>query len=141
MQETVSGCYRLELYPGETGADAEKKREEWIFPPYVQLEPDPLTGWPSLQQRYEQVFVARTRDETGSVKTAPFAYWRPLDGDSLYVGHPGALAGMSMTLRVVGRDLEGEIRAFTDVRPEAVARGTVSAPIRARRVECPGAHG
>ncbi len=138
MQEAVSGCYRLELYPDETGADAEKKRAEWHIPEYVALESEPLTDWPSLLQTYDQVFVARTLDQAGAARATPFNYWRPVEADVLYVGHPGALAGLSMTLRIVGENLEGEILAFTDVRPQAGGTGKASAPIRARRVECPG---
>jgi hypothetical protein len=126
----------LELYPDESGADAEKKRAEWNIPEYVALESDPLTTWPSLTQQYGTVFKAFSITELGQVRDHPFNYWRFMGGDSLYVGHPGALAGVSMEVRIEGQDLSGGITSFTDVRMEG-RPSTVTTPVRARRVECP----
>ena len=84
MQDRVAGCYRLELWPGESGPEAEEKRAGWNIPPGVALETAVLTGWPSLTQQYgENVFVARSFDAAGQWRSTPFGYWRPLGGDSL----------------------------------------------------------
>lgn len=134
--EQVSGCFQLELYPDESGPDAEKERAEWNIPEYVVLGSDPLTTWPSLTQQYGTVFVATSVTADGQTRDHPFNYWRFTTGDSLYVGHPGALAGVSLALHIEGQDLRGEIASFTDVRVEGRS-SAVTAPVRAKRVECP----
>jgi hypothetical protein len=134
--ERVAGCYRLELYPDESGADIDERRARWDVPQFVVLESDSLTTWPSLLQQYGTVFVAASITQDGQVRDHPFNYWRPAADDSVHVGHPGALAGVSLALRIEGQDLRGEVVSFSDVRVEG-RPSTVTSPVRARRVECP----
>jgi hypothetical protein len=134
--ERVAGCYRLDLWPGESGPEAEQERAAWSVPPQVKLERDTLTAWPSLVQQYGTVFLAHTISASGEVRDHPFQYWRFVNGDSLYVGHPRAFAGVSLDLEIEGRDLRGQITSFTDVRMEDKP-SRVTAPVLARRVECP----
>lgn len=135
LPEQVSGCYELELWPGESGPQAERQRAAWSSAPTVKLDTAKLTTWPSLVQQYGTVFVAHSITE-GRAWDHPFNYWRLVAGDSLFVGHPGALAGVSMTLHIEGQDLRGEITSFTDVPVEGKPT-TRTAPVFARRVECP----
>ncbi len=134
--EQVAGCYRLELWPGESGPEAERKRSAWSVPPQVKLDTEPLTAWPSLVEQYGAVFVAHSISASGEFRDHPFQYWRFVDGDSLYVGHPRAFAGVSLELKIDGRDLRGQITSFTDVPAEGKPP-RVTAPVLARRVECP----
>jgi len=134
--EQVAGCYRLELWPDESGGQVERRRAAWGSAPILKLDSIKLTAWPSLVQQYGTVFVAFSITESGQVRDHPFNYWRFMDGDSLYVGHPGALAGVSMKVRIEGQDLSGSITSFTDVRMEG-RPSTATTPLRARRVECP----
>lgn len=133
--QELAGCYRLELWPGESGPDMERRRGAWGSAPIVQLDTARLTAWPNLTERYGVVFVAASITEAGEIRDHPFNYWRLTAGDSLYVGHPGALAGVSMELHIEGADLRGVISSFSDVR---VGRpSTVTIPVRAQRVDCP----
>ena len=132
----VSGCYRLELWPGESGPETERRRAAWGTAPTVRLDTTRLTAWPSLLQAYGTVFVAYSITESGEVRDHPFNYWRFVAGDSLFVGHPGALAGVSMMLHMEGQDLRGEITSFSDVRVEG-RPSTTKSPVLARRVTCP----
>ena len=134
--QELAGCYRLELWPGESGPAVEQRRAAWGSAPVLKLDTMQLTAWPSLTQQYGTVFVAYSITASGQVRDHPFNYWRFMDGDSLYVGHPGALAGVSMKLRIEGQDLSGSITSFTDVRMEG-RPSTATTPIRARRMECP----
>lgn len=134
--QRIAGCYGLELWPGESGADVERRRAAWGNAPTVKLDTVRLTAWPSLLQLYgENVFVAQSIMEDRRVQNHPFAYWRFIGTDSLFVGHPRALAGVSMALMIEGQDLRGETRSFTDVSVEGPS--TSSAPVLARRIECP----
>ena len=135
--EQVSGCYRLELWPSESGPDVERRRAAWGSAPLLRLDTMRLTAWPSLVQRYGTVFVAFSITASGQVRDHPFNYWRFIGGDSVFVGHPGALAGASMELRRHGKELGGVISSFTDVWEEGRPL-KVTAPVRAHRVECQG---
>lgn len=130
IQERVAGCYRLELQGDPTG---------WRLPSGIVLEAEPLAAWPHLERRYGTVFVARTLADSGKLVDHPFGYWRPLGHDSLFVGHPGAFAGLSMELELVGKDLAGQITAFSDVEEEGQP-SRAAAAILARRVDCPTEH-
>jgi hypothetical protein len=135
LPEQVAGCYELEFWSGEPGPEAERQRAAWGSAPTVKLDTAKLTVWPSLVQQYGTVFVAHSITE-GRAWDHPFNYWRFVAGDSLFIGHPGALAGVSMTLHIEGQDLRGEITSFTDERVEGKP-STGTAPVLARRVECP----
>jgi hypothetical protein len=97
------------------------------------------TAWPSLTQRYgDSVHQAGSWVE-GRWQDYPFIYWPPDPGDSIYVGHPGALSGITLILEVRGQTYRGVITAHTDTPitdPAGPARS--SAPVEARRVPCPG---
>lgn len=136
LQDSVAGCYELRLWPDRSDPAVEEERAAWGLMPIVQLDTLPLTDWPHLRQQYGEVFAARSYLEGGRAFDHPFGYWRPEDGDSLFVGHPMALAGMSMMLAVAGTNLEGLMTSFTDVLEEG-RPSTVTAPVRALRIECP----
>jgi hypothetical protein len=136
LQDSVAGCYELRLWPERADPEAEEERATWGLMPIVELDTLPLTDWPQLAQQYGEVFVARSYLEGGRAFDHPFGYWRPAEGDSLFVGHPMALAGMSMTVAPVGEDLEGLMTSFTDILEEG-RPSSVTAPVRALRVECP----
>jgi hypothetical protein len=134
--QRLAGCYGLELWPGESGTDVERRRAAWGSAPTVKLDTVRLTAWPSLLQQYGQdVFVAHSITDEGRVQDHPFAYWRFIETDSLFVGHPRALAGVSMELVIEGQDLRGVTMSFTDVSAEGPS--TSRAPVLARRIECP----
>jgi hypothetical protein len=101
------------------------------------VDTERLTAWPGLVQQYGVVFVAYSVTALGEVRDHPFNYWRFMGEDSLFVGHPGALAGVSMELQVRGQDLHGVINSFSDVW-EGDKHSTVTTSVRAHRVECPG---
>jgi hypothetical protein len=126
----------LDLWPDDSGPDVERRRAAWGSAPLVQLDTARLTAWPSLLQQYGTVFVAASITSEGQVRDHPFNYWRLAAEDSVYVSHPGALAGVTLALRIEGQDLRGEIFSFSDVRVEGRPL-TVTSPVRARRVECP----
>jgi hypothetical protein len=87
-------------------------------------------------QQYGIVFTAYSITSSGEVRDHPFHYWRFMGGDSVFVGHPGALAGVSMELQLQGQHMHGVMSSFSDVWEEGkVSR--VTAPVRAHRVECP----
>ena len=133
--EQISGCYRLELWPGESGPAVEQRRAAWGSAPLVQLDTVRLTAWPSLVQQYGIVFTAYSITSSGEVRDHPFNYWRFVGGDSVFVGHPGALAGVSMELQLQGQDLHGVMSSFSDEWEEGRS-SKVIAPVRAHRVEC-----
>ncbi|MDH3457891.1 MAG: hypothetical protein OER90_13715 [Gemmatimonadota bacterium] len=134
--EQVAGCYRLTLWPDESGPDVERRRAGWGSAPILKLDTTRLTAWPSLNQRYGTVFTAFSITESGEVRDHPFNYWRFMDGDSVYVGHPAAFAGVSIEAQIEGQDLVGTIISFSDVRREGRPSGATS-PVRAVRMECP----
>jgi hypothetical protein len=132
----VAGCYSLTLWPGESGPEMERRRAAWGSAPLVKLDTVALVGWPSVTQRYGQAFAAQSITDAGRIQDHPFGYWRFMGSDSLFVGHPGALAGVSMELVIRGQDLGGEIVSFTDV-PREGRPSTAKSPVLARRVTCP----
>ena len=135
--QRLAGCYSLELWPGESGPGVEHRRATWGNAPIVQLDTTRMKDWPSLLKQYgPDVFVALSITDAGRVQDHPFAYWRFTGIDSIYVGHPRAFAGVDLALAFDGQDLSGEIRAFTDVAAEDTP-STSSAPVLARRVDCP----
>lgn len=136
--ESLAGCYELALWPDEMGAQADARRAEWSVPSIVRLETARMTAWPSLINRYgDDVYQARAWSE-GRWQDHPFAYWRKQGTDSIYVGHPGALAGVSLMLQSQGDELAGVMTAHTDVRQVGdTAAARPSAPVRARPVDCP----
>jgi hypothetical protein len=134
--QRLAGCYRLELWPGEAGPEVERRRAAWGTAPIVRLDTTALTGWPAVTQQYSNAFVAHSITERDGVQDHPFGYWRFMGHDSLFVGHPGALAGVSMEVAIEGQNLRGEIRSFTDVlSPDRPSTST--SPVLAHRIECP----
>lgn len=136
LLDSVAGCYELALWPERSDPGVEEERAAWGLMPVVELDTVPLADWPHLRQQYGEVYVARSYLEGGRAFDHPFGYWRPAEGDSLFVGHPMALAGMSMTLVVAGANLEGLMTSFTDVLEER-RPSSVTAPVEGRRIECP----
>ena len=134
--QRLAGCYELELWPGESGPEVEERRAAWGNAPVIKLDTTALTGWPGITRQYGEAFVAYTITDAGRVQDHPFGYWRFMGNDSLFVGHPGALAGVSMKLVIDGQGLHGEMMAFTDV-VSADRPSTSRAPVLARRVDCP----
>lgn len=106
------------------------------MPAAVALDSLPLQGWDRFAERYEKVFQARTF-ETPSARAGdtPFAYWRPLEGNSVVVGHPGAMAGMTLRMRERSGELGGTILAFTDVMTPG-RTGRDSTAVRIMRTPC-----
>lgn len=98
------GCYALSV-----------EDPDWRLPAAVALDSVPLQGWEAFSERYERVLQVRSFGErTSRSRDTPFAFWRPLEGDSITLGHPGALAGVTLRL---GREEEGGrgmALAFTD---------------------------
>lgn len=135
-QASLAGCYRIEVWPEGSGPQAEAERPRWNVPEIIRLDADPMTEWPSLAQRLGEVFVARTWLE-GRWTEHPFAYWRTAAaGDSVYVAHPAAFAGLTLELATGEEGLEGQVVSFTDVRREAQPSGA-TAPVRVVPVACP----
>lgn len=136
--QTVAGCYETQLWPGESGAEADAKRARLKIPPLIRLASDPMTEWPVLNRRYgEDVYRAYSWGD-GRWRDHPFNYWRPVGEDSIYAGHPGALAGAGLSLAAVDDGFEGVIVTHTDVlQPGDTVGARGSAPIALRRVDCP----
>jgi hypothetical protein len=134
----VAGCYRLTLWPDEPGPDGDEKRAAWRVPTMIRLDTAILTAWPSLTGRFgDSVYQAGGFWE-GRWREQPFNFWRPYSGDSIYVGHPGALAGVSLVLDIRGETLRGVMTAHTDTPiTDRARRARLSAPVEARRVPCP----
>lgn len=135
----IAGCYQLTLWPDETGLTVEERRAVWRVPTVIRLDTAGFTAWPSLTRRYgDSLYSARGWWE-GRWQEQPFIFWRPLAGDSIYAGHPGALAGVSLVLAIRGEILRGVITAHTDTPiRDSAARARSRAPVEARRVSCPG---
>lgn len=122
-----AGCYTLA-----------PQAEGWRVPAAVALDTASLEGWEAFSRRHEgRVYRARSfQSLEGSPGDSPFAYWRPLGtGDSVSLGHPGALAGM--TLRMTRREgaIKGTLLTFTDaLTPGESGRDSTTA--RVERVPC-----
>lgn len=132
------GCYQVTVHPDGTEAD----RASWSLPSVIRLSDGPVPEWPGLRQQFgDSVYQVRSWQQE-RWRDIPFAYWRPVEGDSIHLAHPGALAGVTMVLAVPGDTLEGRITTHTDVlRPGETVPRTSSAPVEARRVTCPDGAG
>ena len=136
--ETVAGCYETQLWPWESGSEADAKRAGLKIPALIRLASDHMTEWPVLNRRYgDDVFQAYSW-VNGRWRDHPFNYWRPAAEDSIYAGHPGALAGGGLSLAAVDDGFEGLIVTHTDVlQPGDTIGAKGSAPIALRPVDCP----
>jgi hypothetical protein len=135
----VAGCYALTLWPDEQGPAADARRAAWTVPAIIRLDTAVFTAWPSLTQRYgDSVHQASSWLEE-RWQEYPFIYWRPHPGDSIYVGHPGALSGITLVLDIRGQTYRGVITAHTDTPiVDRADRARSFAPVEARRIPCPG---
>lgn len=124
----VAGCYQFE-WTAETAALG----LPWGF----ELLTRPLEGWANVPDGRE----ARTRATEERVQDHPFAFWRPLAGGLVQVGHPGG-GGVALTLRREGQDLVGTARTTGDaVSPGEEPGPGPERPVVARRVLCPAPSG
>lgn len=126
--ETLAGCYRF-----ERNAGAEELRLPWG----LLLRAEPLEeGWP-LMERFDDVYTALTLESASRWIDHPFGYWRPVEGDSLQVGHPG---GGGIVLVLAPREdggLTGRGRDAGDaVRPGEDPSQRTSRSVRLDVVEC-----
>lgn len=125
----LAGCYRF-----ERNAGAEELRLPWG----LLLRTQPLEeGWPSMQ-RFDDVHAALTLESASRWVDHPFGYWRPTEGDSVEVGHPGG-GGVVLVLapEPEGDGLAGRARDAGDViRPGQDVPGRASHPVRLSAVEC-----
>lgn len=125
---TLAGCYRFERNPG-----AEELRLPWG----LLVRAEPLEeGWP-LMERFDDVYAALTLESASRWIDHPFGYWRPVEGDSLQVGHPG---GGGIVLVLAPREdggLAGRGRDAGDaVRPGEDPGQRTSRAVRLDVVEC-----
>lgn len=125
--EALSGCYRFEQPAGDRKLD---------LPWGLELLDEPLEGWPGLPEAF------RARSWLTSVEPAdhPFAYWMPVEGDSIRTGHPG---GGGFDVVLTGPDDEGDLSGHGRPVGDALSPGDTgespdSARVTARRVACPG---
>lgn len=125
--ETVAelpGCYQF-----QRTAEARELGLPWGFD---LLEGD-LSGWPNLPDGR----TARTRVTADSTADHPFAFWRPLAGDSIRVGHPGG-GGFSLSLVRDGLALRGTARPVGDAVRLGESFGLRDPrPVVAWKVVCP----
>lgn len=122
--EAVLGCYQFQWTE-----EAAELGLPWGF----ELLARALEGWGNIPDGR----VARTRVTEDVTRDHPFAYWRPVAGDSVHVGHPGG-GGISLTLRPEGPDLVGTARPVGDaVAPGEDLDPRPARPVVARRVVCP----
>jgi hypothetical protein len=121
------GCYTLSA-----------EEEGWRLPRAVALDSLPLQGRESFTARYEQVFRARSyREGESEARDTPFAYWRPVGADSAVLGHPGALAGVTLRIARDGDGVRGTALSFSDViSPDQEGGGRDSTRVRLDPVPC-----
>lgn len=124
----VAGCYRFSEAPAN---------QVLGLPWGIVLEREPLAeGWP-LVERFPGVRRARTLSSPTRRTDHPFAYWRPLAGDSLEVGHPGG-GGLALVLAPTDDGLGGRGRSTGDaLRPGEAPGPRGPRPVRAERIPCP----
>jgi hypothetical protein len=120
----VAGCYQFRWDEGARALGL-----PWGF----ELRTGPLEGWPNL----EGARTAVTRPTSTSAADHPFGFWRPAQGDSIMLGHPGG-GGFALTLAPAGDDLVGWGRATGDaVAPGETTPGADLHAVKALRVVCP----
>jgi hypothetical protein len=129
----VEGCWAF----APAGGDAERERvRRWIeagdLPGMVRL--DTVAAEMGGEEAYYVAwsFVHSRRQRR------PLAAWRHVGEDSIRVETPGAFSGTALRLAVGDGILEGTAVVFTDVVQPGEDRGSRSAPVEARREECPG---
>jgi hypothetical protein len=100
----------------------------------LRVLPDPLEGWPALQQR-DGVRVASTLTVDGD-RDHPFGYWLPLGEDSVEIGYPG---GGGYVLRLAAKDarMEGTVGPVGDVLMPGVDGPPDPSPVVLTRALCP----
>jgi hypothetical protein len=120
-------------YYFERDAAAEALRLPWG----VMLLPEPLEGWPAIQQ-LPGVRPAVTLVAHEQAASFPFGYWRPLGADSLEIGHPAG-GGIVLTLEAEPMRLTGTARELGDaVPPGAAPPGSRPATrVSLVRAQCP----
>ena len=108
--DSLAGCWALEVAPADGGDWRPVDRPG--VPPAVRLEAVRLDSAevPGRQpaRRARSLVDGRERDH-------PFAAWRFLREDSLWVGHPAAYAGHTLRLARGGDTLVGTLATYTDV--------------------------
>ena len=109
------------------------------MPDLVALSVEPLQGWPAFSERFDgRVFGAHAFTESGRPTDVPFAYWRPRDRDGVVVGHPGALAGVTLEFWREEGEVRGRALAFTDVISPDGETGRDSTLLEVQATACPG---
>jgi hypothetical protein len=120
----LTGCYQF-----ERTAEARELGLPWGF----ELLGGALSEWPNLPEGRR----ARTRVTAERTADHPFAFWRPVAGDSIQVGHPGG-GGFALSLVRDGRVLRGTARAVGDaVRFGESFQPRDPRPVVAWKVVCP----
>jgi hypothetical protein len=120
-------------YYFERDAGAEALRLPWG----VMLLPDPLEGWPAIQQ-LPGVRQAATLVGHEQAASFPFGYWRPLGVDSLEIGYPAG-GGIVMALEAEPMRLAGVAREVGDALPPGAASAGSRPATRVSlvRAQCP----
>ena len=131
------GCY--ELVPGKWQTDSLLSRIYSVraVPTKFRLDSARIKGWPMLQSDSAPTYVVTAYLEPGhsaGLLTAWSRYSRARD--SISVGQPLPMAGVTLVLAPVGQDLVGTMRTFTDQIVPGEAH-TATVPIGARRTTCP----
>ena len=136
FSERVAGWYQLQ--PGQLRDDPALARfvPPRQIPTRLHLDTARLQGWEPLQSDSLPLYAVRTDPDPKEGRSV-FTYWSQtgIGSDTIHIGHPLPLGGASLRLWLRGRDLAGEITAFTDaIPPDGVAETT--APVIARKVDC-----
>ncbi|MFW5952298.1 MAG: hypothetical protein ACOCVZ_09305 [Gemmatimonadota bacterium] len=121
--DRLAGCYYF---------DRDEIARQLDLPWGVRLTTEPLADWPPLSEQ-EDVRVAVTLRDYDETTDYPFGYWRPLTGDSLRLGYPGA-GGFVVDLVVGDRALTGLARPVGDAGLDLDRRAH---PVRLQHARCP----
>jgi len=118
-------CYRLSF--SEWSRDSRAKDMAWMMPPtLLALTRQPTSG------HAEPGSFRILPDGNPALKgeRMPFAYWRPTGPETVEVIWSNGFAGIRMTLRRQGHDLEGSAVTISDTP------GTETSGARGEHVEC-----
>lgn len=123
------GCWRLETTSGPGGP-----RPGIGLPVGLRLDSARYTG-PRADSGPSTFFIARSLF-ADRVQDHPFGAWSRPGADSLWVGHPGAYAGVTIRAAGTGDTLLGRIQPHTDVRRPGQQPEPVVYAIRLVRTSC-----